>query len=1028
MRFTSLVLLALLAPFAGSLWAQSPSAVPGAPSTLSEVPGDVPENATTDPASISIPFLATTQGGAAVPDLAAGDLEIILGGKTAPAQGILDPSTKKRVVIYLEQTLSSAGSTQRAVGLLAATARVLTELGPVEVISADPVPRTILPPTEDPTALDAALNQAALNGEEQNSLRTLRDRFFQRLLYFRGRPPSEDHNRELTDLVAEAVQAEEDLLTRQQDFLLSWLAEDRGAGHRVLILATDGFALEPSDFYLRQLPEATAETVRANLTPSPLATNAQETARNLSALGWTVLALAPASKGEVADAPRLEYDRFKESASDTGQAPTQPMFSVTLERLRRRLQTGDEDPQPQGPLLLAPQAPLSLMAEATGGSVVNRAQDLVRSLEHLEGWRLLQTSASRDGLLSTAVRSRRGGLEVRSPAWVSANPPEAVATSRARRLLAGDGESGSVVVSAAIRREEGGGPSAALESQADLIARAEPGRIRITVAPGSLEGPSSLEHVYQQIASGEETWSFRRELQIPAGADRIAVLVEDLRTGAWGGTLATLLEGSTGAGTEEGAASDANLASALAEARFLPRARPVRVLPPKGQVLRGRVRFQTIVQTDESVARMVFLLDGKEVAVATKPPYSARVQLGPFPQPRTLRVVAYGADGAELGWDSLAINEVGGSFRVRIMEPEPGRRTGPVNVEADVDLPVDRRLNRVDISWNDRRVATLYGPPFRHRVDVPENDPAGFIRVVAYLDDGRMAEDVVFLNEQDFAERVRVRLVELYTVVTDREGRPVRDLDQEQFVVREEGQIQEISEFNDAGDLPITMALNVDSSASMFVKLPAVQQAAGDFVRGFLSGRDQALLVDFDTEPRLARELTNNLSRVVTGIEQLKAGGDTHLWESIVYSLVELQTVPGKKAVIVFSDGAHEEEALSYRVCYEFARRLGIPVYLIVLHPGIARGDDLTSSTKTFTRKLDRLAEDTGGSVYYIPNTKNLDAIYRQIDTELRSQYLLAYYAESDASDNPEEWRKVEVEVKKKGLKARTISGYFPRW
>ena len=474
-----------------------------------------------------------------------------------------------------------------------------------------------------------------------------------------------------------------------------------------------------------------------------------------------------------------------------------------------------------------------------------------------------------------------------------------------------------------------------------------------------------------------------------------------------------------------GEVEDATL-QALAEAAYLPRARPIRLLRPEGQVLRGKVRFQTLTSRDD-IDRVEFLLGEEVVEVIRRAPFHARIDLGRFPQPRTLRAVAYDVAGREVGRDALVINDGGRSFRVRILEPTPGPRVGAVDVDLDLSVPVDRRLDRVEYFWQDRRMATRYAPPYRQRVMVPRHDGSGFIRVVAHLDDGRQAEDVVVLNAIDFADRLQISLVELYTVVTDAQGRPVEDLDAEEFRILENGEEQEIESFDDAGDLPLTLGLALDSSASMFVKLPAVQQAAGDFVRGFLSGRDRAFLVDFDTEPRLARELTSDLDRVIAGIESLSADGDTHLWESIVFALLELQGVAGKKAVVVFSDGAEEEEALSYRTAYQFARRMGVPVYVIVLHPGLARGDDLSPGVKSFTRKLERLAEEVGGRVYYIPNTDKLDHIYREIDDELRSQFLLTYYPKSPGVEG--EWREVEVKIPgRRGLKARTIAGYFPQW
>ena len=97
---------------------------------------------------------------------------------------------------------------------------------------------------------------------------------------------------------------------------------------------------------------------------------------------------------------------------------------------------------------------------------------------------------------------------------------------------------------------------------------------------------------------------------------------------------------------------------------------------------------------------------------------------------------------------------------------------------ADVQVPEGSRLERVEFFWRDRLVATRYAPPFRERVEVEPTSPRGFVRVLARLADGTSGEDVVFLNSPGPSERLDIDLVELYIVVTDRQGRPVTDLPQ----------------------------------------------------------------------------------------------------------------------------------------------------------------------------------------------------------------------------------------------------------
>ncbi len=201
------------------------------------------------------------------------------------------------------------------------------------------------------------------------------------------------------------------------------------------------------------------------------------------------------------------------------------------------------------------------------------------------------------------------------------------------------------------------------------------------------------------------------------------------------------------------------------------------------------------------MARVDFLLDDREAASKDRPPFAARLDLGRTPRRRELTVIAYDAGDDELGRDSVVINGGSGGLGVEIVRPSDARGTGWVEVEAEIAVPLERRLDRVLFFWNNQQVATVYAPPFRQRVLIPESKPMGYVRVVALLDDGTLAEDVVFMNGPAHGERLEVNLVELYVVVTDRDGRPVRGLKQDEFQVREDGVQQDIASFSDASDL-----------------------------------------------------------------------------------------------------------------------------------------------------------------------------------------------------------------------------------
>ena len=366
---------------------------------------------------------------------------------------------------------------------------------------------------------------------------------------------------------------------------------------------------------------------------------------------------------------------------------------------------------------------------------------------------------------------------------------------------------------------------------------------------------------------------------------------------------------------------------------------------------------------------------------------------------------------------------------MRIRDPRSGAQRegrelllGSVPVEAEVKVPRGNRVRKVEFYWQDELIATRFAAPYLQRLTITEQDPEGFVRVVGELDDGMTAEDVLFINSPGSSERLEVELIQLYVVVTDRKGKPMRGLEKGQFQLSEAGTDQELATFSDAADLPLTVGLTIDSSASMFIKLPEVQDAAAKYVRSLTKARDRAFVVGFGSEPRLARDTTADLSRVVEGLYRLQPDGQTAIWRAVVYSLVQLQGLTGKKALIVYSDGADDDPNFSYKTCLRFARRVGVPIYFIVANDEIYRTKGKGLTVHSFLGRLEGLSREVGGRVFVTRVSDDLSAIYRQIDEELRSQYVLGYYAQSGEGHK---WREIQVKVSAPGASARTIAGFY---
>jgi len=470
----------------------------------------------------------------------------------------------------------------------------------------------------------------------------------------------------------------------------------------------------------------------------------------------------------------------------------------------------------------------------------------------------------------------------------------------------------------------------------------------------------------------------------------------------------------------------------------------VRLVPPPGKAQVGAVRLEAEA-SGQGIRRVTFLLDGKVTLSRIRPPYTVELNLGPVPETREVRAVAYDAAGRELASDLLVLNPPRQRFAVRLTEPRMGsRHRGEVLVRAEVHVPDGASLDRLELFRDDQRVATLYQPPFVQRIPLPATVGGGggaggtraapgghgggagapggasFVRAVAYLADGATAEDLAVINSQDVVEKLDVRLVELSAAVFDRGGRPVAKLAAGDFEVLDGGERQTVLRCERVRDLPLHLLFAIDTSASMAQSLPQVQQAALAFLQRVLTARDRAALLTFSDSPVLRLPFTGDLRLLGGALAGLNAERGTALYDGLVYGLSYMRGIQhGQSALVLFTDGADHMSSLRFDEALEFARRAGIPIYAI--------GARVPRLELTDRGRLEKLAEVTGGRSFFIESAAELDGVYAQIEDELRSRYLLAY--QPNRAPRQGEFRPVEVRVAGvagNGMRVKSAGGYYP--
>lgn len=277
-------------------------------------------------------------------------------------------------------------------------------------------------------------------------------------------------------------------------------------------------------------------------------------------------------------------------------------------------------------------------------------------------------------------------------------------------------------------------------------------------------------------------------------------------------------------------------------------------------------------------------------------------------------------------------------------------------------------------------------------------------------------------SRADQAIRVRVDLVNVLITVTDDKNRFVTDLLQNHFQVLEDGKPQQIVNFSRDNNLPLSIALLIDTSTSIAPKLEFEQQAASNFFFSVLRPQDRALLMEFDARPELLQDFTNNPNDLAEQTKKLRAGGGTALYDAL-FDVAEqkLLNESGRKTAIIISDGVDTSSKNIFQQALEMAHRAEVTVYCISTNRGGLFG---VGGNREGDRALQQMAEETGGRLFFPFKKDDLEMAFQEINRELRSQYYVGYISSNGRKDGS--YRTIQVKLEgRKGLNVRHRKGYF---
>jgi len=277
-------------------------------------------------------------------------------------------------------------------------------------------------------------------------------------------------------------------------------------------------------------------------------------------------------------------------------------------------------------------------------------------------------------------------------------------------------------------------------------------------------------------------------------------------------------------------------------------------------------------------------------------------------------------------------------------------------------------------------------------------------------------------EDSDTRIKVDVTRVNVLFTVTDKKGRFITDLGKDDFLVTENKKPQVIQEFTAETDLPLRIAILIDTSNSIRDRFKFEQEAAVEFINSVIRPReDRAMVVSFDTSAELVSDLVDDPEKLAKAIRNLRPGGGTSLYDAIYFACRDRlqQDQPRHKfrrAVIIVSDGDDNQSRVTRDQALEMAQKADSVIYAISTNISRIEGDG--------DKVLRYLTTETGGQAFFPFKVQDLVQDFENIANELRRQYNIFYRPEPLKADGL--YHAINVKVTgRKDLIVRARKGYY---
>jgi Ca-activated chloride channel family protein len=351
---------------------------------------------------------------------------------------------------------------------------------------------------------------------------------------------------------------------------------------------------------------------------------------------------------------------------------------------------------------------------------------------------------------------------------------------------------------------------------------------------------------------------------------------------------------------------------------------------------------------------------------------------------------------------------------IRIVSPEPDTYlVGSVRLRAAIE-PARRvgDVARVMFYADGRLVCTLMDPA---RAECPWDSGANIkehvIRAVAELVGGGRAVTSIRTKGLDIVDVVNVEVVQVTAVVANRNSF-VKGLTKADFRLREDKVPQTISHFSSEGT-PLELMIAIDVSESMSDAMPQLKNSVKRFLAA-LRPQDQVTLTAFNDNLFTLAGPETSPERRLRAIDRLKPWGGTALYDVIVRGLQQLSKQPGRRVLVVFSDGDDRTSHATLESVEQAVRASDATLFMVALGSGVQRAH-LKSG-------IDKLVDLSGGRALFVERSDRLDGPFAEILEELANQYLIGYQSTNTKRDGA--WREIELELPKHSYSVRARQGY----